>query len=244
MSSKKGQSKKIDSARRTPSRRGLAGYSAPRRKTPDEGIRIYTLRAQIRSAAKNAGKPTRLHPLQTATPFTRRGGKRRKVSLSPHFTTPTPFTHRDGKRRKASLSPHFTDGDAVHTPRRKPPEGNPLSALYNTDTVHAPRRKYLTADTTPLFASITPYNRKSGVRRHVRPYPPQKKNLRRPLITPKNTAIFIGFFFYTSPGYAAESPCFRHKHTPSARNTFFAARITICFTIIDFPSCFFFAAAV
>ena len=25
---------------------------------------------------------------------------------------------------------------------------------------------------------------------------------------------------------------------------FFAARITICFTIVDFPSCFFFAAAV
>ena len=262
MSSKKGQSKKIDSARRAPSRRGLAGYSAPRRKTPDERIRIYTLRAQTRSAAENAGRPTHLHPLQTPTPFTHRGGKRRKVSPSPHFTTPTPFTHRGGKRRKVSSSPHFT----TPTPfthrggKRRKASLSPHFTAPTPFTLRDGKRRKVSLSTlqhrhrshTAAEMSDSGYNsifckhhliqQKKRRMTACPPIPP--KNLRRPLITPKNTAIFIGFFFYTSPGYAAESPCFRHKHTPSFRNTFFAARITICFTIIDFPSCFFSAAAV
>ena len=57
---------------------------------------------------------------------------------------------RQKKRRKADTSSPFTDGDTVHTPRRKTPEGKPLSALYNTDTVHTPRRK--TPEGKPLSA--------------------------------------------------------------------------------------------
>ena len=172
----------------------------PRRKTPEGNPPLRTLQYRHRSrsaaenagrqaslrtlqhrhrshtAAENVGRSTHLHPLQTATPFTLRGRKRRNVSLSPHFT--------------------------------------------NGDTVHAPRRKRLTADTTPLFASTAPVQQKKRRMTAWPPLPP--KNLRRPLIAPKNTAIFTRFFFDTSPGYAAESPCFRHKH--SLRPKYFFCR--------------------
>ena len=153
--------------------------------------------------------------------------------------------------------------DAVHTPRRKTPEGKPLSALLQhrhrsrSAAENAGRQSPLRTlqhrhrSRTAAETSDSGYN--STLCKH-HPHTTEKaaydgmaaptpRNLRRPLITPKNTAVFIGFFFYTSPRYAAESPCFRHKHSLRPKY-FFAARITICFTIIDFPSCFFFAAAV
>ena len=240
MSSKKGQSKKIDSARRAPSRRGLAGYSAPRRKTPEgryvftlygrrhaarqktpKGRHIFTLykrRHRSHTAAENAGRSTHLHSLQTATPFTHRGGKRRKASLSPHFTTPTPFTHRGKKRRKADTSSLFTNGDAVHTPRRKTPEDRYVFTLYGRR--HAARRKtpegrhiftlYKRRHRSHTAAEISDsgYN-STFCKRHLiqqkkrrmtacPPIPP--KNLRRPLITPKNTANLSGFSSTHLPG--------------------------------------------
>lgn len=149
--------------------------------------------------------------------------------------------------------------------RQKTPEGRHIFTLYKhrhrsrSAAENAGRQKhiYTLRARTRCAAEMSDSGYNSTLCKHHHPPIQQKKrrmtawpplpppkNLRRHLITPKNATIFIGFFFYTSPGYAAESPCFRHKHTPSARNTFFAARITICFTIIDFPSCFFFAAAV
>lgn len=89
MSSKKGQSKKIDSARRAPSRRELAGYSAPRRKTPEGryvftlygrrhaarqktpgGRHIFTLykrRHRSHTAAENAGRQIHIYTLRAQT---------------------------------------------------------------------------------------------------------------------------------------------------------------------------------
>ena len=217
MSSKKGQSKKIDSARRAPSRRGLAGYSAPRRKTPEdryvftlygrrhaarqktpEGRHIFTLykrRHRSHTAAENAGRQIHIYTLRAQTRSAAENAER-QASLRT-------LQHRHRSHTAAEMS------------------DSGYNSIFCKHHLIQQKKRRMTA---------------------CPPIPP--KNLRRPLITPKNTAIFIGFFFYTSPGYAAESPCFRHKHTPSFRNTFFAARITICFTIIDFPSCFFSAAAV
>ena len=156
----------------------------------------------------------------------------------------TLYGHRHATRQKTPEGKPLSalyNTDTVHTPRRKTPEGKTLSALYNTDTVHAPRRKTSDSGYNSTLCKHHPIQQK---KRRTTAWPPlPQKNVRRPLITPKNTAVFIGFFFYTSPGYAAESPCFRHKHSLRPKY-FFAARITICFTIIDFPSCFFFAAAV
>ena len=153
----------------------------------------------------------------------------------------TLFGRRHATRRKTPEGRHIftlTNGDAVHTPRRKTPEGRNIFTLYGRR--HAARRK--TPEGRHIFTlykrrhrshtaaemSDSGYNStlckhhpiKQKKRRMTACPPIPSKNLRRPLITPKNTAIFIGFFFDTSPGYAAESPCFRHKHTPSARNTF------------------------
>ena len=240
MSSKKGQSKKIDSARRTPSRRGLAGYSAPRRKTPDERIRIYTLRAQTRSAAKKTPESRhvftlyrRRHRSHTAA---KNAGRQASLRTLQHRHRSHAATENAGRQASLRTLQHR------HRSRTAAENaGRQASLLYNTDTVHAPRRKTSDSGYNPTFCKYHPIQQKKRRTTAWPPLPP--RNLRRPLITPKNTAVFIGFFFYTSPGYAAESPCFRHKHSLLPKY-FFAACITMCFTIIDFPSCFFFAAAV
>ena len=149
--------------------------------------------------------------------------KRRKADTSSLFTNGDAVHTPRRKTPEGKPFPSLYNTDAVHTPRRKTPEGNPLSALYNTDTVHAPRRKTpegkplsalystdtvhaprrktpegkplyfttptpftyrggkrLTADTTPLFASITPIQQKKRRMTACPPLPPLKRTYTAP----------------------------------------------------------------
>lgn len=124
MSSKKGQSKKIDSARRAPSRRGLAGYSAPRRKTP-EGRYVFTLYGRRHAARQKTPEGRYIFTL-----YGRGHAARRK----------TP---------KCKPLSALYNTDTVHSPRRKTPEGRHIFTLYKRR-----RRSHTAAENAERQASL------------------------------------------------------------------------------------------
>lgn len=191
---------------------------AARQKTPESRhvFTLYRRRHRSLAAAENAGRQIHIYTLWARTrSAAENAGRQASLRTLQH-------RHRS-------------------TPRRKTPEGRHIFTLYKRRHRSHTAAEISDSGYNSTFCKYHPIQQKKRRTTAWPPLPP--RNLRRPLITPKNTAVFIGFFFYTSPGYAAESPCFRHKHSLRPKY-FFAACITMCFTIIDFPSCFFFAAAV